>query len=138
MSKDTVSVSGWAWGYDPAYLTCGTYSSLTFALPMEYTQYEDSNSILVDVLVPGYSKDNVLVKVVNKEVRIEVKQSSRQLEKRTAKLTTQLSRYASLTLPLKNEQLLSYPEVTLANGVLTLTWLKNPKVELKDTPLTIK
>lgn len=110
-----------------------------FTTDLRYSTYEDDKLVVLDVEVPGYTKDEIAVNITNKNLVIGLKKSVREKDvnlKKTIKTTKQESR--TLTLKLEDSQLKSDPEVTLANGVLTLTWLKTPEFKVVDKKLTIK
>jgi len=107
------------------------------AYAIEYNTYEDSENILLDVFVPGYTKENITSKIENKRLIVTLKDSIRKNEKRNPSFSNNPARLSQISLELRNEQLLSYPKVSLANGVLTFVWEKKPKVELNNTTLTI-
>lgn len=109
---------------------------ITVPLLMEYTKYQDRDTVIVDVSVPGYTKDNIVTKIEDKKLKVELKKSIRELENKVV-LSSGYARYINLSLDLKDEQLLSHPKVTLANGMLTFVWQKNPKTELSNITLTI-
>lgn len=106
----------------PEYWFCNT---------LDYINIETDNKQIMQVMVPGIKKENISINIQDSWLHIKVKTI-----KCAGKVTySKVNPSTTLALFLSGCMLLSYPKVTLQDGVLELSWDKTPSFKLDNIEL---